>query len=42
MSYVRYDATRVRCSHCGTETTRQPEGDGCHACSRGVMRRVGA
>lgn len=30
----------VRCTYCGTESTIQNDGDGCHACSRGVMRRV--
>lgn len=30
----------TRCTYCGTESTNQPEGDGCHACSRGIMRRV--
>lgn len=30
----------VRCSYCGSETTNQPAGDGCHACSRGIMQPV--
>ena len=30
----------VRCNYCSTESTNQPDGDGCHACLRGVMRRV--
>lgn len=28
----------VKCTACGTETDRQPEGDGCHSCSRGYMK----
>lgn len=28
----------VECSFCGTQTNRQPAGDGCHACSKGTMK----
>ena len=28
----------TKCNHCGT-TSNQPDGDGCHACLRGIMRR---
>lgn len=30
----------VKCSNYGVETNTQPEGDGCHSCSRGSMRKV--
>jgi rRNA maturation endonuclease Nob1 len=30
----------VRCTYCRNETSNQPEGDGCHACGRGVMLRI--
>lgn len=32
----------VRCTNCRTENSTQPDGDGCHACLRGVMRLVGS
>jgi len=28
---------RVKCNNCRTETSNQPEGDGCHACLKGRM-----
>lgn len=29
---------KTKCSYCSTTSTSQREGDGCHACSRGVMK----
>lgn len=37
MSY--YPVTK--CSYCGTTSTTQRPGDGCHACLRGVMQEAG-
>lgn len=28
----------TRCSYCGTKSTNQPAGDGCHTCQRGIMQ----
>jgi len=30
---------QVKCDYCRIETDRQPEGDGCHSCLRGIMER---
>ncbi len=29
-----------RCTYCGVTTRHDHDGNGCHACHRGVMRRV--
>lgn len=29
-----------RCSRCGTEIKHDHDGNGCHACGLGIMRRV--
>lgn len=29
-----------KCTWCGVETRHDHDGNGCHACSRGVMRPV--
>ncbi|MDQ4223459.1 hypothetical protein [Pseudomonas aeruginosa] len=31
-----------RCTHCGAETRHDHDGNGCHACLRGVMRSAGS
>ena len=32
----------TQCTHCGTRSRNQRDGDGCHACLRGVMRAIAA
>jgi len=30
----------VKCTNCGTKTTSQTEGDGCHSCLKGTMKLI--
>lgn len=31
---------KTKCNHCGVTSNNQPDGDGCHACLIGIMRKA--